>query len=109
MKKQPKQFLLLVVALAVLVVGYFGLRAYNKASDEKAEQAPEESAVAVIDAKPEDVAAFSYDHNGETYTYEKEDGIWYYAQDHSLKLQHVWSRQCWRNVLLLCPIKRSIM
>lgn len=87
MKKQPKQFLLLVVTLAVLVGGYFGLRAYNKASDEKAEQALEESAVAMIDAKPEDVAAFSYDHNGETYSYEKEDGIWYYAPDHSLKLQ----------------------
>ena len=87
MKKQPKQFFLLLVALVVLVGGYFGLRAYNKASDEKAEQALEEAAVTMIDAKLEAVAAFSYDHNGETYTYEKENGIWYYAPDHSLKLQ----------------------
>ena len=87
MKKQPKQFFLLLVALVVLVGGYFGLRAYNKASDEKAEQALEEAAVTMIDAKLEEVTAFSYDHNGETYAYEKENGIWYYAPDHSLKLQ----------------------
>ena len=41
--KQPKKFFLLLVALVVLVGGYFGLRAYNKASDEKAEQALEEA------------------------------------------------------------------
>ena len=87
MKKQPKQFLLLLVALVLLVGGYFGLRAYNKVSAEKEEQALEETVVTMIDAAVEDVVEFSYDYNGETYTYEKEDGIWYYAPDHSLNLQ----------------------
>ena len=87
MKKQPKQFLLLLVALVLLVGGYFGLRAYNKASAEKEEQALQEATVTMIDAAVEDVVAFSYDYNGELYTYEKEDGIWYYAPNHSLNLQ----------------------
>ena len=87
MKKQPKQFLLLLVALLILVGGYFGLRAYNQASNEKAEQVLQEAAVTMIDAVVEEVEAFSYDYNGEIYTYEKEDGIWYYAPDHSLNLQ----------------------
>ena len=87
MKKQPKQFLVLLVALVLLVGGYFGLRAYNKVSEEKAEQALQETMVTMIDGEVEDIVALSYDHNGETYSYEKEDGVWYYAPDHSLNLQ----------------------
>ncbi|MBS5065176.1 MAG: DUF4340 domain-containing protein [Hungatella hathewayi] len=33
-----------------------------------------------------DVTYFSYENNGETLEFEKEDGTWYYAPDHSVNL-----------------------
>ena len=88
MKQQPKQFLLLLVALVVLVGGYYGLRAYNKSSEEKAEQeAMQQMGETMIAAEVEEIVGCSYDYNGGIYTYEKENDTWYYAEDHSLNLQ----------------------
>lgn len=83
MKKQQKQILLLLVILIVLGAALFGVKQYNKAQTQKPAEPEGE---VIINVNPEDIVRFSYDYNGETYTFEKEEDTWYYAEDHSLKL-----------------------
>lgn len=83
MGKQGKQLLVLVIVLVLLVAGYFGLRQYNQSGSE---EESEEDVVTVVDITQDDVVRLSYDYEGETYHYDKVDGVWYYTDDHSLEL-----------------------
>ena len=83
MKKQQTQMLVLLIILVALGAAFFGVKQYNKA---QAEKPAEPEGEVIIDVNPEDIVRFSYDYNGETYTFEKEEDTWYYADDHSLKL-----------------------
>lgn len=75
MKKQRKQLVTMVVFLAFLIVAYIGLGVYNDAQAKKEE---EESTIVVTDFDSEDVVAFSYDYNDETYTFSKNEDVWTY-------------------------------
>lgn len=75
--------LVLVLALALLVAAFFGLKQYNKTQSEKGE---EETGEVVVDIDKDDVIKLTYDYEGETYTFEKVDDTWYYAEDHSQKI-----------------------
>lgn len=83
MKKQKLQLVILVVLLAALAGGYFGLKQYNKAQSEKPQETEGEVIVSVA---AEDITKFSYDYEDNNYAYEKEDGTWYYTLNHSLNL-----------------------
>ena len=83
MKKQQKQMMILLVILVALGAALFGVKQYNKAQAEKPAEAEGE---VIIDVNYEDIVRFSYDYNGETYSFEKEGDTWYSADDHSLKL-----------------------
>lgn len=83
MKKQKIQMLVLLGVLLLLCGAFLGVKKYNQKQAEKPEETDE---VVVIDVPTEDIVRFSYDYEGETYSYEKEDDTWYYAPDHSLKL-----------------------
>lgn len=83
MKKQKIQMLVLLGVLLLLCGAFLGVKKYNQKQAEKPEETDE---VVVIDVSTEDIVRFSYDYEGETYSYEKEDDTWYYAPDHSLKL-----------------------
>lgn len=83
MKRQKKQMLALVLLLAVLCGAFFGIRYYN---GRQADTQQADSRITIIDMDPEELVRFSYTYEGETYSYEKEDGVWYYAGDHDLKL-----------------------
>lgn len=83
MKKQKIQMLVLLGVLLLLCGAFLGVKKYNRKQAEKPEETDE---VVVIDVSTEDIVRFSYDYEGETYSYEKEDDTWYYAPDHSLKL-----------------------
>ena len=85
MKRQRAQLLILVVVLCALAAAFFGIRQYNKLQAQK--PAEEEESIFVIDALKEDVTAFSYDYEGEIYSFEKEDETWYAAEDHSLNIK----------------------
>lgn len=83
MKKQKFQLIVLLAALVLLVAGLFGLKQYNQTQEETSE---EESAEVLVDITTEDVTAFSYEYEGETYSFEKEDDTWYAVDDHSLNI-----------------------
>lgn len=83
MKKQRMQLIILLAALVLLVVGLFGLKKYNQIQEETPE---EEIKEVVVDITTEDVIALSYEYEGETYSFEKEDETWYATNDHSLNI-----------------------
>lgn len=83
MKKQQKQMLILVAALLLLAAGFFGIRQYNRIQSEKPQK---NSDITIVEASLDDITKFSYDYEGITYSFEKEDGVWYAAGDHSRNL-----------------------
>lgn len=79
MKKQQTQMLIMLVVFFALCAALLCVKQYNKAQAEKPE---ETEGVVVIDVDADDIIRFSYDYEDETYTFEKEDDTWYYAEDH---------------------------
>ncbi len=89
MKKQRKQFIILLAALVLLAAAIPGVRYLNGRREAKEAEAAaaEQDSVVVIDAAYEDVVKFSYDYDGETYAFEKTGDTWHAAEDDSLKLK----------------------
>lgn len=86
MKRQRKSFILLVILLAVLLAGYMGLTWYNgRQQDRESDQEGE----ILVDIAREDILRFSYEHEGETFVFEREEagGLWISAADPSLELK----------------------
>ncbi len=83
MRKQGKQLIILLLVLVLLIAGFFGVKKYNEIQTEKPE---EESGVAVIEVAKEDIISFSYDYEGITYSFEKEEDTWHYTGDRSLSI-----------------------
>lgn len=84
MNKQRKQFILLVVVFVALLAVFFGLKSYNKKQAEiPVEEEPKD---VVVEVEKDDIVKLTYDYEGETLSFEKVDDIWYYAEDHSLKI-----------------------
>ncbi len=84
MKKQGKTILAGLLVLCVLGGAYVGI-GYNKEQQAAKAQAAEDAARDYL-TDMGDVTYFSYENNGETLEFEKEDGTWYYAPDHSVNL-----------------------
>ena len=85
MKKQKKQFLGMLLILAVLAAAYGGIHVYNQ-KQEKKEAGEEAEKLTVADFKTDDVTAFSYVLGGQVYAYTKTDGEWTWDGDISLTL-----------------------
>lgn len=85
MKKQQKQMIGMLLALVVLAAVFLGIRQYNKnaTNDTSVTESTDET---VLDINSDDIVSFSYVYDGETYSFEKEDDTWYYAEDHALNL-----------------------
>lgn len=83
MKKQQKQFIILLAVLVVLAAGFFALKYYNKVQSEKTE---EPTGDVVFDVEEADIIKVTYDYSGETNSFEKVDDTWYYTEDHSLDI-----------------------
>lgn len=83
MKKQKKQMLVMLGVLALFMAGFLGIRQYNKIQSGKPE---EESGITIVESSLEDITKFSYDYEGVTYSFEKQEEVWYAVEDHSLKL-----------------------
>lgn len=84
MKKQKIQLIVLVLVLAALTGAFFGVRKYQEA---QAQKPVEEEGIVLFDVYNEDVINMIYDYEGETYHYEKVDGTWYLAEDHSQSIR----------------------
>lgn len=83
MKNQKKQFLILVICLVVLLGGYVCLMKYN----EKQADVPQEAvAEPIIQVLSEEITEFSYDYEGETYSFVLEEDTWKNKEDTSLNI-----------------------
>ena len=71
MKKQKKQFLGMLLVLAVLAAAYGGIHVYNQKQEEKEASEEEAEKLTVVDFKTDDVTAFSYVLGGQVYAYTK--------------------------------------
>lgn len=85
MKKKQRQLIGMLLALVVLAAAFLGIRQYNKNASSTT-SATEDTQETVLDVDSDDITSFSYVYDGETYSFEKEDDTWYYADDHSLNL-----------------------
>lgn len=86
MQKQKKQFIVLIILLAVCVTAYIGLRIYNDKQDKKKEAEAAAEKITVTDLKTDDITAFSYQYQDQTLSFAKEDGSWYYEGDKSVSI-----------------------
>ena len=86
MKKQKKQFILLVIVLVVVIGAYFGAEAYVDFVEQKEAEQELLSKVYVTNLEEASIQSITYDYNGATYSFVKQDDIWVYAEDSSLSI-----------------------
>lgn len=83
MKKQKSQLLILLGVLIVTALGYLGLKYMNQNQSGDIEEVSE---VEVLSIPADEVIGFSYDYEGEIYSFVKEEDSWIYEGDTSLDL-----------------------
>ena len=69
MNKQKRLFIILVVVLIVCLAGYMGLLHYNKYKSDDSES--ESTSVEALSIESSTVRSFSFDINGEQYTFSR--------------------------------------
>lgn len=87
MNKQKKQLLLMVILLLLLVLGYFGILKYNEWKAEKEEQETINNTFYVTNLEQDDINEITYEYEGETLTFVKEEDTWVYEGDTSLSIK----------------------
>ncbi len=78
--KQTLKLAAAVVVLVVVIGAYFGVKYWNRAETARAE-AESDTSIALTSLTGEDITKFSYQYNGETITFAKEDGTWINVDD----------------------------
>ena len=86
MKKQRKQFLFVTIVLVFLIAATAGMKIYNKNAETAKEKETAADTIYITQTAAEDITAFSYELNGETLSFTKQDGTWSYDQDPSVNL-----------------------
>ena len=86
MKKQRKQFLVITIVLVFLIAATAGMKLYNKNAETAKEKETAADTIYITQTAAEDITAFSYELNGETLSFTKQDGTWSYDQDPSVNL-----------------------
>lgn len=76
MKKQKRQILILIILLAILGAAFFLIRVRNQKEAEKPQE-EDTAQVKILELVSDDIVALSYDCDGETYSFEKKDDVWY--------------------------------
>lgn len=86
MKKQKIQMLVIVVVLLLCIVAYFVATQYSKQQEKRDRDSETEGQVKLTVIDPDAVDAFSYEVDGTTYSYSKEEDTWICENDTSLKM-----------------------
>ena len=86
MIKKNKGLFILIGILVVLLAAYFGLQAWNKSQEEKAEQEDVAAVVHVTETDAEDIVSMHFDVGNGEMEFVKEDGTWYYTADRDFPL-----------------------
>lgn len=84
--KQKKQAIAIVVALVLLVAALFGLKFYNKKTEEKQTVADEAARVYVNQTTSDAITALSWEYNGETIHLTKTEDTWICTEQPDLTL-----------------------
>lgn len=84
--KQKKQAIAIVVALVLLVAALFGLKFYNKKTEEKQTAADEAARVYASQTTSDAITALSWEYNGETIHLTKTDDTWTCTEQPDLTL-----------------------
>lgn len=88
MNKQKKQFVVVVILMAVYIIGYFGVGKFYKNQEEKESENKEATAITAFELKDyEKITAFNYITNGTSITLTKDsDGKWHDSSDASVNI-----------------------
>ena len=88
MNKQKKQFVVIVILMAVCIIGYFGVGKFYKNQEEKESENKEATAITAFELKDyEKITAFNYITNGTSITLTKDsDGKWHDSSDASVNI-----------------------
>ena len=82
--KQKKTMLIMVAVLAVLLVLYGGLKAWNSHSDRQKKAKEDKEKVSLVDVKS--LKSFAYESSGSKMSFTKENGEWVYDEDDGVRL-----------------------
>ena len=72
--------------MIVCVAAYFGLKTYNEKAAEQEQKEEESKKIEAVSIDKDAVKSFSYQIDGNTITFEKEEDTWYYQPDHSINI-----------------------
>lgn len=86
MDGQKKQFIGICILVIVCVAAYFGLKTYNEKAAEQEQKEEESKKIEAVNIDKDAVKSFSYQIDGNTITFEKEEDTWYYQPDHSINI-----------------------
>ena len=88
MNKQKKQFVVVVILMAVCIIGYFSVGKFYKNQEEKESENKEATAITAFELKDyEKITAFNYITNGTSITLTKDsDGKWNDSSDASVNI-----------------------
>lgn len=81
MKKQKKQFIILLALLVICIGAFFAAKLYNSRQEEKEAAETEAATIHVTDIAVEDITAFSYVLEGETLAFSYDGEAWTYDGD----------------------------
>lgn len=86
MDGKKKQFIGICILVIVCVAAYFGLKTYNEKAAEQEQKEEESKKIEAVNIDKDAVKSFSYQIDGNTITFEKEEDTWYYQPDHSINI-----------------------
>lgn len=86
MKRQKKQFVVILIALAVVLVATIGMKTYNKNQEEKETAEEEASTIYISQVQTDSITSFSYEIGEVTYSFTKDGEDWIYDGDSSVDI-----------------------
>ena len=86
MKRQKKQFVIILIVLAVVLVATFGMKTYNKNQKEKETAEKEASTIYISQVQTDSITSFSYEIGEVTYSFTKDGEDWIYDGDSSVDI-----------------------
>lgn len=87
MKKQKKQMIFLLLLLVAAIGVYWGIIRYNQWSTEQEKEKKEADKIYVTNFSAAEVEKFSYDYQGETFSFTRRGEEWLYDEDETLDIE----------------------
>lgn len=86
MQKQKKQFLILCIVLIAFVAVFFIMKAVTKHQEEKEAAQAEAEKITALTLNTEEITEFTYQYEGTSITFVKEEDTWYYQEDKTISI-----------------------